>query len=78
MAKRKLTAQDIILIQKQLEIAEQFNQLLVEALTEVGDAVGGVDPAFLNDQHAAEVVAKVKITLSKLEKEVEEFNKRMK
>jgi hypothetical protein len=77
MNKRKLTAQDIILIQKQLEIAEQFNELLIESLTEIGEAVGGVEPASINDQQAAEVIAKVKSALSKLEKEVEEFNKRM-
>ena len=78
MSNRKLTAQDIILIQKQLEIAEQFNELLIETLTEIGDAVDGVDPASIHDQKAAGVVVKIKSALSTLEKEVDEFNRRMK
>ena len=75
---RQLTVQDIILIQKQVEAAEQLNQLLSEAIARIGDAVGGIDPASVNDQKAAEVLDKVKRAVSKLEKEVEEFNKRLK
>ena len=44
MSPRKLTVQDIILMQKQLEVGQRLNELLSEALTEIGDAVSGVDP----------------------------------
>ena len=65
-------------MQKQLEAAEQLNILLSEAVTEIGEAVGGVDPASVNDQDAAAVLNKVRSVVSKLEKKVEEFNKRLK
>ena len=78
MSQRKLTVQDIILMQKQLEAAEQLNILLSEAVTEIGEAVGGVDPASVNDQDAAAVLNKIRSVVSKLEKKVEEFNKRLK
>ena len=78
MSERKLTVQDIILIQKQLEAAEQLNNLLGEAVTEIGEAVSGIDTAAVNDQNAVEVLNKVKTVLAKLEKQVEEFAKRLK
>jgi len=78
MSPRKLTAKDIILMQKQLGVSQQFNELLSEALAEIGDAVGGIDPASAHEGKATEVLVKVKSVLSKLEEEVEEFNKRMK
>jgi len=77
MSPRKLTVKDIILMQKQLGVSQQFNELLSEALAEIGDAVGGIDPASAHEEKATEVLYKVKSVLSKLEKEVEEFNKRM-
>lgn len=77
MSPRKLTVKDIILMQKQLGVSQQFNELLSEALAEIGDAVGGIDPASAHEEKATEVLHKVKSVLSKLEKEVEEFNKRM-
>ena len=78
MSERKLTVQDIILFQKQLEAAEQLNNLLGEAVTEIGEAVSGIDTAAVNDQNAVEVLNKVKTVLAKLEKQVEEFTKRLK
>jgi hypothetical protein len=78
LSQRKLTVQDIILMQKQLEAAQQLNILLSEAVTEIGEAVGGVDPASVNDQDAAAVLNKIRSVVSKLEKKVEEFNKRLK
>ena len=78
MSKRKLTVQDIILIQKQLEAAEQLNNLLGNAVTEIGEAVSGIDIAVVEDQNAAEVLNKVKTVVAKLEKQVEDFAKRLK
>jgi hypothetical protein len=78
LSQRKLTVQDIILMQKQLEAAEQLNSLLSEAVTEIGEAVSGIDPASVNDQDAAAVLNKVRSAVSKLEKKVEEFTKRLK
>ena len=78
MSERKLTVQDIILFQKQLEAAEQLNNLLGEAVTEIGEAVSGIDIAAVDDQNAVEVLNKVKTVLAKLEKQVEEFTNRLK
>ena len=78
MSPRKLTANDIILMQKQLGVSQLFNEMLSEALAEIGDAVGGIEPASAHERKATEILEKVKSVLSKLEKEVEEFNKRMK
>jgi hypothetical protein len=78
MSTDKLTVQDIMLIRRQVEVAQQLNEMLSEALTEIGDVVGGIDTASIQDQKAAEVLDKVKSTVSRLEKEVEEFNKRIK
>jgi len=57
-------------MQKQLEAAQQLNVLLSEAVTEIGASV--------DDQDAAAVLNKVRSVVSKLEKKVEEFNKRLK
>ena len=78
MSQRTLTVQDIILMQKQLEAAEQLNILLSEAVTEIGEAISGVDSASVDDQKAAAVLNKVRSVVSNLEKKVEEFNKRLK
>ncbi len=78
MSQRKLTVQDIILMQKQLQAAQQLNVLLSEAVTEIGEVVSRVDPASVDDQDAAAVLNKVRSVVSKLEKKVEEFNKRLK
>ena len=78
MSQRTLTVQDIILMQKQLEAAEQLNILLSEAVTQIGEAISGVDPASVDDQKAAAVLNKVRSVVSNLEKKVEEFNKRLK
>jgi hypothetical protein len=78
LSERKLTVQDIILFQKQLEAAEQLNNLLGEAVTEIGEAVSGIDIAAVDDQNAVDVLNKVKTVLTKLEKQVEEFTKSLK
>jgi phage shock protein A len=65
-------------MQKQLEAAQQLNVLLSEAVTEIGEVVSRVDPASVDDQDAAAVLNKVRSVVSKLEKKVEEFNKRLK
>ena len=78
MSQRKLTVQDIILIQKQLEAAQHLNSLLSDAVAEIGEAVSELEPDSVNDQHAAAVLNKVRSVISKLEKKVEEFTKRLK
>ena len=78
MSQRTLTVQDIILMQKQLEAAQQLNILLSEAVAEIGEAISGVAPASVDDQKAAAVLSKVRNVVSNLEKKVEEFNKRLK
>jgi len=65
-------------MQKQLQAAQQLNVLLSEAVTEIGEVVSRVDPASVDDQDAAAVLNKVRSVVSKLEKKVEEFNKRLK
>jgi hypothetical protein len=78
VSQRTLTVQDIILMQKQLGVAQQLNILLSEAVAEIGEAISGVDPASVDDQKAAAVLNKVRNVVSNLEKKVEEFNKRLK
>ena len=56
LSNRKLTVQDIILMQKQLEAAQQLNQLLSETVAEIGDAVSIIEPALVNDEKAAEAL----------------------
>jgi hypothetical protein len=75
---RQLTVQDILMIRKQLQAAEQLNNLLTEAVTEIGDAVNDLDPSSVRDKRAALVLATVKNTLQKLERRVDEFTKRLK
>lgn len=67
-----------MLMQKQLEVAQQLNEMLGEALAVIGDSVSGIDPGSINDQKAAGALDNIKNALSKLEKDVEEFNKRLK
>lgn len=78
MSKRKLTVQDILLIQRQLEAAQQLNNLLSDAVAEIGEAVSGIDPESIHDQKAAAALDKVKKAVSKLEKTVEAFTKSLK
>ena len=77
MSQRQLTVQDILMIRKQLQAAEQLNNLLSEAVAEIGDAVNDLDPSSLRDERAALVLAKVKSALQKLERRVDEFTKRL-
>jgi hypothetical protein len=65
------------MIRKQLQAAEQLNNLLSEAVAEIGDAVNDLDPSSLRDERAALVLAKVKSTLQTLERRVDEFTKRL-
>ena len=75
MSQRQLTVQDILMIRKQLQAAEQLNNLLTEAVTEIGDALNDLDPSSVRDQRAALALAKVKSTLQKLERRVDEFTR---
>ena len=78
MSQRQLTVQDILMIRKQLQAAEQLNNLLSEAVTEIGDAVNDLDPSSVRDERAALALAKVKSTLERLERQVDEFTKKLK
>lgn len=77
MSQRKLTVQDILMIRKQLQAAEHLNNLLSAAVTEIGDAVNDLEPSSVRDERAALALAKVKNTLQKLERQVDEFTKRL-
>lgn len=77
MSQRKLTVQDILMIRKQLQAAEHLNNLLSAAVTEIGDAVNDLEPSSVRDERAALALAKVKSTLQKLERQVDEFTKRL-
>jgi len=63
------------MIRKQLQAAEHLNDLLSEAVTEIGDAVNDLEPSSVRDERAALALAKVKSTLQKLERQVDEFTK---
>jgi len=78
VSQRKLTVQDILMIRRQLQAAEQLNNLLSEAVTEVGEAVNDLDPSSVRDERAALALAKVKSTLERLERQVDEFTKKLK
>lgn len=78
MSTRKLTVQDIMLMQRQLEAAEQLNNILGQAVAEIGDAVSGIEPASVQDKKVAAALDRIKSAVSKLEKEVEEFTKGLK
>ena len=78
MSTGKLTVQDILLIQKQLQAAQQLNELLGEAIAKVEEAVSGIDPDSIKDRNAAAALSKVKSAVNKLGKGVEEFNKKLK
>ena len=77
MSQRKLTAQDIILIHKQLEAAQHLNSLLSEAVAEISEAISRVDPASVDPQEAVAVLNKVRGVVGNLDKKVEEFNKKL-
>ena len=78
MSKRTLTVQDIILIQKQLEVSEQLNNILGQAVAEIGDVVSGIESATVQDKKVAAAIDKIKSTINKLEKQVEQFTKGLK
>lgn len=78
MSNRKLTVQDIMLMQRQLEAAEQLNNILGQAVAEVADIVSGLESAKVEDKKVATAVDKIKSAINKLEKEVEEFTKGLK
>ena len=78
MSKRTLTVQDIMLMQRQLEAAEQLNNILGQAVAEIGDVVSGIESATVQDKKVAAALDKIKSAISKLEKEVEEFTKGLK
>ena len=78
MSKRTLTVQDIMLMQRQLEAAEQLNNILGQTVTEIGDVVSGIDSATVQDKKVAAALDKIKSAINKLEKEVEEFTKGLK
>jgi hypothetical protein len=77
VSQRKLTVQDLLVIRRQLQAAEQLNNLLSEAVTEVGEAVSDLDPSSVRDERAAVALAKVNKALRKLEREVDEFTKKL-
>ena len=78
MSKRTLTVQDIVLMQRQLEAAEQLNNILGQAVAEIGDAVSGIESDSIQDKKVAAALDKIKSAFNKLEKEVEEFTKGLK
>ena len=66
MSKRTLTVQDIMLMQRQLEAAEQLNNILGQAVAEIGDAVSGIDSATVEDKKVAAALDKIKSAVNKL------------
>ena len=78
MSKRTLTVQDIRLMQRQLEAAEKLNNILGQAVAEIGDAVSGIESDSVQDKKVAAALDKIKSAFNKLEKEVEEFTKGLK
>ena len=78
MSTRKLTVQDIMLMQRQLEAAEQLNNILGQAVAEIADVVSGLESANVEDKKVAAAVDKIKSAINKLEKEVEEFTEGLK
>jgi hypothetical protein len=78
VSERKLTVQDIILMQNQLQAAQHLNTLLSEAVTEIGEAMSGIDSASVDHQEAVAVLNKIRGVVSGLEKKVEEFTKKLK
>jgi hypothetical protein len=78
VSQRKITVQDIILMQKQLEAAQHLNSLLSEAVTQIGEAISGIDQTSVDHRAAVTVLNKIRGVVSNLEKKVEEFNKRLK
>ena len=78
MSKRTLTVQDIMLMQRQLAAAEQLNNILGQAVAEIGDAVSGIESDSIQDKKVAAALDKIKSAFNKLEKEVEEFTKGLK
>ena len=78
MSKRTLTVQDIMLMQRQLEAAQQLNNILGQAVAEIGDTVSGIESATVEDKKVAAALDKIKSAIDNLEKEVEEFTKGLK
>jgi uncharacterized protein YoxC len=67
-----------MLMQRQLEAAEQLNNILGQAVAEIGDAVSGIESDSIQDKKVAAALDKIKSAFNKLEKEVEEFTKGLK
>ena len=65
-------------MQRQLEAAQQLNNILGQAGAEIGDAVSGIEAATVEDKKVAEALDKIKSAIDKLEREVEEFTKGLK
>ena len=65
-------------MQRQLEAAEQLNNILGQAVAEIGDAVSGIESDSIQDKKVAAALDKIKSAFNKLEKEVEEFTKGLK
>ena len=78
MPKRTLTVQDIMLMQRQLEAAEQLNNILGQTVAEIGDVVSGIESATVQDKKVAAALDKIKSAINNLEKKVEEFTKGLK
>ncbi|NIQ91277.1 MAG: hypothetical protein GWN93_20630 [Deltaproteobacteria bacterium] len=78
MSKRTLTVQDIMLMQRQLEAAEQLNNILGQTVAEIGDVVSGIESATVQDKKVAAALDKIKSAINNLEKKVEEFTKGLK
>ena len=65
-------------MQRQLEAAEQLNNILGQTVAEIGDVVSGIESTTVQDKKVAAALDKIKSAINKLEKEVEEFNKGLK
>jgi methyl-accepting chemotaxis protein len=78
MSKRTLTVQDIMLMQRQLEAAEQLNNILGQTVAEIGDVVSGIESTTVQDKKVAAALDKIKSAINNLEKKVEEFTKGLK
>jgi hypothetical protein len=59
-------------------VAQQLNQILGEAVAQIGEVLGMVDPDTVEDSRAAQVLNRINRVIRKLEQEVEEFTRQMK
>ena len=65
-------------MQRQLEAAEQLNNILGQTVAEIGDVVSGIESATVQDNKVAAALDKIKSAINNLEKKVEEFTKGLK